>query len=206
MREILFKAKRVDNGEWVKGYLLDDGFENGRMFVGGLVIEEYKGTACDEWDVTGIDFYEVNPDTICQYTGLTDKNGQKIWENDVLKCGDAIAKVSWCDIFASYILDTNQWMYTHFFGEAIKPEDVEVIGNVFDNSEPDEYCRYAYKSGYNKAIDDFVNTCKENIMYKTFGLRECDIYKIAEQLKAGGDMGISKTGCSRSITKADLER
>lgn len=84
MREILFKAKRTDNGEWVEGYLFDDGFENGRMFVGGLVIEEYKGTACDEWDITGIDFYEAYPSTICQYTGLTDKNGQKIWENDVV--------------------------------------------------------------------------------------------------------------------------
>ena len=40
-----------------------------------------------------------------------------------------------------------------------------------------------YKEIYNKAIDDFVNACKENIMYKTFGLRECDIEKIAEQLK-----------------------
>ena len=38
---------------------------------------------------------------------------------------------------------------------------------------------------YNKALDDFVNACKENIMYKTFGLRECDIEKIAEQLKEG---------------------
>lgn len=84
MREILFKAKRIDNGEWAEGYLFDDGFENGRMFVGGLVIEEYKGTACDEWDITGIDFYEVDPSTICQYTGLVDKNGQKIWENDVV--------------------------------------------------------------------------------------------------------------------------
>lgn len=43
-----------------------------------------------------------------------------------------------------------------------------------------------FQLGYNKAVDDFVNACKENIIYKTFGLRECDIEKIAEQLKAGG--------------------
>ena len=42
-----------------------------------------------------------------------------------------------------------------------------------------------FANGYNKAIDDFVKACKENIMYKTFGLRECDIEQIAEQLKAG---------------------
>ena len=44
----LFKAKRVDNGEWGQGYLFDDGFENGRIFIGGLVIEKYNGTACDD--------------------------------------------------------------------------------------------------------------------------------------------------------------
>ena len=55
----LFRAKRIDNGEWAQGYLFDDGFENGRVFVGGLVIEEYHGTACDDWSITGVDFYEV---------------------------------------------------------------------------------------------------------------------------------------------------
>lgn len=46
MRERLFKAKRIDNGEWVEGYVFDDGFvDSKRMFVGGLVIMDYKGTA-----------------------------------------------------------------------------------------------------------------------------------------------------------------
>lgn len=49
------------------------------------------------------------------------------------------------------------------------------------------YCVRKNIEFYNNAIDDFVNACKENIMYKTFGLRECDIEKIAEQLKAGGE-------------------
>lgn len=79
----LYKAKRVDNGEWVQGYLFNDGFENGRVFVGGFVIEKYNGTACDEWTVTGINFYEIDPNTICQCTGLRDKNGKLIWENDI---------------------------------------------------------------------------------------------------------------------------
>ena len=42
-----------------------------------------------------------------------------------------------------------------------------------------------YETGYNKAIDDFVNACKDNVLCKTFGLRENDIEQIAEQLKAG---------------------
>ena len=66
----LFREKRIDNGEWVHGYLFDDGFENGRVFIGGIVIEKYNGTACDDWNVTGINFYEIDPNTICQCTGL----------------------------------------------------------------------------------------------------------------------------------------
>ena len=44
-----------------------------------------------------------------------------------------------------------------------------------------------FQLGYNKAVDDFVNACKSNTLCQTFGLRQCDIDKIAEQLKAGGE-------------------
>nr|DAT49542.1 MAG TPA: YopX protein [Caudoviricetes sp.] len=68
----------------MQGCLFDDGFENGRVFVGGFVIEKYNGTACDDWAVTGINFYEIDSNTICQCTGLKDKNGNLIWENDIV--------------------------------------------------------------------------------------------------------------------------
>ena len=129
----LYRAKRTDNGEWVEGYLFDDGFENGRMFVGGLVIEEYHGIACDDWIITGINFYEVDPLTICQCTGLKDKNGKLIWENDILNRGNLV--VTWREELASYCLTKKGWMYQHFFGEAVDACDCEVIGNIFDNPE-----------------------------------------------------------------------
>lgn len=46
-------------------------------------------------------------------------------------------------------------------------------------------CRNGYNAGYKKALDDFVNACKSNSLCHTFGLRQCDIDEIAEQLKAG---------------------
>lgn len=85
MREILYKAKRIDNGEWVEGYIFDDGNANPEhYFVGTLCISRYKGTADDKWDIDGECIYEIHPDTICQFTGMYDMNGEEIWENDIL--------------------------------------------------------------------------------------------------------------------------
>lgn len=133
-REILFKAKRIDNGEWMEGYVFDDGCENGRIFVGVLEIQEYKGSACDDWDIVGTYFYEVDPSTICQYTGLTDDSGAKIWENDVvfIPYEDENFKVSWDSDSARFALDGDGLTidFDNMYGY-----ECEVIGNIFDNME-----------------------------------------------------------------------
>ena len=142
MREILFKAKRVDNGEWVDGYLFDNGFdgEEKKYFIGGLIIEKYNGTACDEWDITGIDFYEIDPETLCQFTGLCDKNGKKIWENDILT---AHLDESYPEDATYVAVEWNVagWV-THEAGSTDREyldefdlEHFEVVGNIFDNKE-----------------------------------------------------------------------
>lgn len=137
----LFKAKRVDNGEWVQGYLFDDGFENGRIFIGGLVIEKYNGTACDDWNVTGIDFCEVDPSTICQCTGLKDKNGKLIWENDICDRKEEypeIVKYNNGDWTLDYSYSKGKesgYCCCNLGFYALERKCVEVIGNIFENPE-----------------------------------------------------------------------
>lgn len=143
-REILFRGKRVDNGEWVYGYLFDDGYQNPRhVFVGGLMIDEYKGTACDEWDINGIDFYDVKPNTICQYTGLTDKNGKKIFEGDIVRYGEVCGEVKFGLHESNWQIGKyNQGFFVTFPKEYLLRNElgywrnkIVVVGNVFDNPE-----------------------------------------------------------------------
>lgn len=129
MREILFKAKRLDNGKWETGYYFKAG--------------EKHMILCFFTNENGLYhmMYEIDPETICQYTGLTDKNGRKICENDIVtedwgnhkgtvRFGEFEAQVlknigfniEWKDIY--YRQDLCYWA-----------EKCEVIGNVFDNPE-----------------------------------------------------------------------
>ena len=143
MREILFKAKRIDNGEWVEGYLFDNGFdgEEKKYFVGGLIIEKYNGTACDEWDITGIDFCEIDPETLCQFTGLCDKNGKRIWENDIVTCqtkyGGDIGKIVFHN--GKFCVLWNSTYHYPRNGKCENYYDINtknlVKGNIFDNPE-----------------------------------------------------------------------
>ena len=129
-REILFKAKRIDNGEWV---------------YGNYAFEDTKGERHFIFQNFGFE-YEVGKDTICQYTGLTDKNGRKIFENDVvnLKFRDgrigSVEKeykyvVRYDEQEASYELEGNLDLLGYPCFIRNNQYMFEVIGNIFDNPE-----------------------------------------------------------------------
>ena len=151
-REILFKAKRKSWKElpkeewWVEGYLFDDGMpEPKHYFIGGIIVKPYEGTACDKWNVVGIDFCEIDINTLCQYTGLTDKNGKKIWENDIISINaysydepedDYFGVVTYCKKDACWSLNNNE-KYGEIICECFGSYTTEIInhGNISDNPE-----------------------------------------------------------------------
>lgn len=140
MREILFKAKRIDNGEWVEGYYSlhphpFSGFLKDFIFAPYYDMEEECG-----YD----NGYQIDRETLCQYIGLTDKNGNKIWENDVVKCyadtddlGNDLFffyKVIWHEKYHCWWLSNIHILEDEYLHE-YNPSDIEVIGNIFDNPE-----------------------------------------------------------------------
>ena len=132
MNRYLFKAKRIDNGEWVVGSYINGGF-----------IIKTNHTEC-------VDIFE---NTICQCTGLKDKDGKLIWENDIVKelFGRGCAPIkygSYQSCFDSAKVE-HIGFYVDWFGRYAKSRrkdlgywinmvDAEIVGNIFDNPELSE--------------------------------------------------------------------
>ena len=116
MREILFKAKRLSDGEWVEGYYIGP--------VGVLNVHEI----CDIHDTTGTRV-EVDPSTVCQYTGMTDKNGKKIFEGDKLydPHENVIYTVGWSEEQAVF-----QMEYSWYRKSIESTNYCEIIGSIHD--------------------------------------------------------------------------
>lgn len=135
MREILFKAKRIDNGEWVEGCYAES---KGKTFIGidiSISIDEFEVfcTPIIRW-------IEVDPETLCQFTGRCDKNGKKFWENDILMAHldksypeDATYETAEWNI-NGWGTRENGSMDREYLGE-FDLEHYEVVGNIFDNKE-----------------------------------------------------------------------
>nr|WP_303689354.1 YopX family protein [Ruminococcus bromii] len=120
MREYLFRGKMIANGKWSEGNLLVT-----------------KQGCCITPDATVLGSYgAVDPETVGQYTGLTDKNGTKIFEGDIVKYGDTVHNV----VFeqrngTAYFGLVYSTLETLSFGYYQDLKQIEVIGNIYDNPE-----------------------------------------------------------------------
>ena len=140
MREILFRGKRLDNGEWVWGDLIASNLispdRNGELYINGKYVDGMVwGEGC---------FYRIDQSTIGQHTGLKDKNGERIFEGDVCRFREWsngemcwVGKVHWEHQQFMISGGPNKECETMFelCMSRFIPENIEVIGNIHDNPE-----------------------------------------------------------------------
>ena len=139
----LFKAKRLDNGEWVTGNLIQNPFFKGvRSWISSEQEDKTRLRSISRTQALW-NSIEVDSSTICQCTGLKDKNGKLIWENDIVSYldsystenglaeADCIGKVVWDDETISFQV-TNRLSAESW---EVLDDERSVVGNAIDNQE-----------------------------------------------------------------------
>ena len=139
MREILFRGKRKDNGEWIEGSAINTQYDvkgNKHIYIG--VFKTSEGYPLMKF----IEWFEVVSETVGQYTGLTDKNGKKIFEGDIVKhynnSDDVfdIGTVYWDETFLQWKRTSiGNFHHSSFTYVMSRSCEYEVIGNIHDKPE-----------------------------------------------------------------------
>lgn len=133
MREILFRGKRLDNDEWVEGSFCPDALEQTR---GGFLLDGFIRRF--EMDTHKMAMYEVDRETVGQYTGLTDKNGKRIFEGDVVLLDGIKGIVNYGTGCFCVKLTGPDYLYRNNPAIDIVLNEypgLKVIGNIHDNPE-----------------------------------------------------------------------
>ena len=141
MREILFRAKRADNGEWVEGYYI---YHIKRTIcpIGDSVKPEDEQHVImqdgfSDWNMPrNTVVFDIDPETVCQYTGLKDKKGNRIWENDIVRIKNSMDEgIGNIEFYGGMWYVDGEPSNSLYDIVEYDEADVEVIGNIFDNPE-----------------------------------------------------------------------
>ena len=127
-RTLKFKAKRLDNDSWVFGYFYE---ENDNTYI----IENRQKESMLNRNLT----YQVDPSTICQFTGLKDCEGNEVWEGDIIGNHDfpfESRTVTWANCLSCFIpIDEDGGQDRHLFSYLVLFKKWTVVGNKFDRKE-----------------------------------------------------------------------
>lgn len=118
-REILFRGKRDDTGEWIEGYF--------GQSVDSFIIQDH-GLVVGRFEL-----FKVVPETVGQFTGLTDKNGLKIFEGDIIAGKTGVFGIRWSKTICCFVAGESFKMVPYMTRGTMK--DYEVVGNIHDNPE-----------------------------------------------------------------------
>lgn len=131
MRKILFRGKHTRTGEWVEGLLWKKKYKDNRLFI-----------SCFPDKDDNEEIFIINPETVGQYTGLTDKNGKKIFEGDIVKIDEKYIR------YVAYSGVSTGFVKLHYISRCVSEgstmlgygydsykHTIEVIGNIHDNPE-----------------------------------------------------------------------
>jgi uncharacterized phage protein (TIGR01671 family) len=125
MREIKFRGKRLDTGEWVYGY-----------YYTQIITHAGNRKSRDHFIRTEQNIrYEVDPATVGQYTGLKDKHGQEIYEGDIVCDSLGVGVVSFILEHCAYFVETSDPAKRHYMLSHGQLDNTKVIGNIHDNPD-----------------------------------------------------------------------